>query len=99
MSLRLIFTPEAEQDLADYFARCGMALLPQYAGQKRELREAWVADIEKGLERIRLDLDAGFKVFSGIACMPLKENPEALYYRKDEEQITILAMAEKIRLQ
>ncbi len=84
MSLPLIVNPEAEEDLAQAKA--------WYDGQRQGLGEEFLLCVEEAFEGIRRMPTAHNKVFQELRRALIRRFPYAVFYRVDDEQITVVAV-------
>jgi plasmid stabilization system protein ParE len=84
MSLPLIITPEAEQDLAD--ARSW------YEGKRAGLGERFVLCVEAALDQIRRIPEGATEVYPGIRRVVVRQFPYGVFYRIDTDQIAVIAV-------
>src|SRR2546422_840051 len=83
MSLPLLITPEAEEDMADAKG--------WYSRKRRGLAERFLLCVEEALDRIRLIPKAATEVVPGIRRVVVRRFPYGVFYRIDPDQIAILA--------
>src|SRR5262245_16203267 len=84
MSLPLIITPEAEDDLADAKAR--------YERQRAGLGERFVLCVEAALDHIRRFPQAATEVYPGVRRVVVRRFPYGVFYRVDPDQIAVIAV-------
>ena len=84
MTLPLIITPEAEEDLAEAKA---------WYDRKREgLGEEFVLCVEAALDHIRRVPAAATQVYPGVRRVVVRRFPYGVFYRVDPDQIAVLAV-------
>lgn len=84
MSLPLIITPEAEEDLAD--ARSW------YERKREGLGERFILCVEAALNHIRRAPLGATEVQPGIRRVVVRQFPYGVFYRVDPDQIAVLAV-------
>jgi plasmid stabilization system protein ParE len=84
MSLSLIITPEAEEDLAD--AR------PWYERKRAGLGERLILCVEGALDQIRRAPEAATEVYPGVRRVVVRQFPYGVFYRIDPDQIAVIAV-------
>jgi toxin ParE1/3/4 len=84
MSLPLIITPEAEEDLADAKA--------WYERQRAGLGAEFVLCVEEALDRISRLPEAAAEVYPGVRRVLVRRFPYGVFYRIDPDQIAVLAV-------
>jgi plasmid stabilization system protein ParE len=84
MSRPLIVNPEAEQDLADAKA--------WYDGQRDGLGDEFLECVGEALDRIRAVPEAHAKVFQELRRRLVRRFPYAVFYRIDDDQVTVVAI-------
>jgi toxin ParE1/3/4 len=84
MTLPLLITSEAEEDLADAKA--------WYQRQRSGLGMQFVLCVEATFEQIRRTPEAGTQVAPGVRRVVVRRFPYGVYYRIDPDQIAILAV-------
>ncbi len=84
MTLPLIITPEAEEDLAEAKA--------WYERKRAGLGEEFVLCVEAALDHIRTTPEAATEVYPGVRRVVLRRFPYGVFYRVDSDQIAGLAV-------
>jgi plasmid stabilization system protein ParE len=84
MSLPLVVSPEADDDLVEAKA--------WYDGQRLGLGDDFVLRVEEALEVIRGMPTLYGKVFEDVRLALIRRFPYAILYRIDDDQITIVAV-------
>jgi plasmid stabilization system protein ParE len=84
MSLPLIITPEAEEDLAEARA--------WYERKREGLGEQFVLCVEAALDHIRRVPAAAAEVAPGIRRVVVRKFPYGVFYRVDPDQIAVIAV-------
>jgi plasmid stabilization system protein ParE len=84
MSLPLIITEEAEQDIAD--------AKKWYDRQRPGLGEEFVLCVEEALDRIRVIPEGATEVLPGVRRVVVRRFPYGVFYRVDPDQIAVLAV-------
>jgi plasmid stabilization system protein ParE len=84
MSLPLIITEEAEEDLADAKA--------WYDRQRQGLGERFVLCVEAALDQIRRAPGAATEVYPGVRRVVVRQFPYGVFYRVDPDQIAVIAV-------
>lgn len=81
MSDKLIFAPEAEQDIADAYA--------WYENRRAGLGEEFLSSLEACLESIRRDPEIYSKFFEDYRRGLMRRFPYAVFYEQEKNTITI----------
>jgi plasmid stabilization system protein ParE len=84
MSLPLIITPEAEEDLADARA--------WYERKREGLGERFVLAVEAALDHIRRAPQGATEVYPEVRRVVVQRFPYGVFYRIDPDQIAVLAV-------
>ena len=84
MSLPLIITPEAEQDLADAKA--------WYERKQEGLGERFILCVEAALDHIRRSPAGATEIYPGVRRVVVRKFPYGVFYRVDPDQIGIIAV-------
>jgi plasmid stabilization system protein ParE len=84
MSLPLIITPEAEEDLSEARA--------WYERKREGLGEEFVLSVEAALDHIRRVPEAATEVYPGIRRVVVRKFPYGVFYRVDPDQIAVIAV-------
>ena len=84
MTLPLIITPEAEEDLAEARA--------VYERKREGLGEEFVLCVEAALDHIRRVPAAATEVYPGVRRVVVRRFPYGVFYRVDPDQIAVLAV-------
>jgi plasmid stabilization system protein ParE len=84
MSLPLIVTPEAEEDIAEARA--------WYNRQRAGLGDDFVDQVDAALDRICRIPKGATEVYPGVRRVVLRRFPYGAFYRVDEDQIAVLAV-------
>jgi plasmid stabilization system protein ParE len=84
MSLPLIITPEAEEDLAEAKAT--------YERKREGLGEGFILCVEAALDHIRRVPTAATEVYPGVRRAVVRRFPYGVFYRVDSDQIAVLAV-------
>ena len=84
MTLPLIITPEAEEDLADAGA--------WYERQREGLGERFILCIEAALDQIRRAPAMATEVYPGVRRVVVRKFPYGVFYRVDPDQIAVIAV-------
>src|SRR5258707_4655958 len=84
MSLPLIITPEAEEDLADAKS--------WYEGKRKGLGEQFILCVEAAFDHIGRFPAAAQEVYPGVRRLVIKQFPYGVFYRLDQDQIAVLAV-------
>ena len=84
MSLPLIITPEAEEDLADAKA--------WYERQRAGLGTRFVLSVEAALDHIGRTPQAASEVLPGVRRVVVRRFPYGVIYRVDPDQIAVIAV-------
>jgi plasmid stabilization system protein ParE len=84
MSLPLLITPEAEEDLAD--ARTW------YERRREGLGDRFVLSVEAALDRIRRIPEGATEVFPGVRRVVVRRFPYAVFYRVEPDQLAVIAV-------
>jgi toxin ParE1/3/4 len=84
MTLPLLITSEAEEDLADAKA--------WYERQRAGLELRFILCVEATLEQIRRTPEAGTQVTPGVRRVVVRRFPYVVFYRIDPDQIAIVAV-------
>jgi plasmid stabilization system protein ParE len=84
VTLPLLITPEAEQDLAEAKA--------WYGRQREGLGERFVLCVEAALDHIRRVPEAATEVYPGVRRVVVRQFPYGVFYRVDPDQIAIIAV-------
>lgn len=84
MSLPLIITPEAEDDLAEAKA--------WYNQQRPGLGEEFVLCVEEGFDRIQRMPNAAREIMPGTRQLQVRRFPYSIFYRVDPDQIAVIAV-------
>jgi plasmid stabilization system protein ParE len=84
MTLPLIITPEAEEDLAD--------AKTWYQRKRKGLGDEFILCVEEALDRIRLFPKSGTEVFPSVRRVVVRRFPYGIFYRIDPNQIAIIAV-------
>lgn len=84
MSLPLIITPEAEEDLA--------AAGAWYDQRRAGLGDDFLLCVEDALDRIRRLPESATEVYPGVRRVVLRRFPYGVFYRVDPDQIAVLAV-------
>jgi plasmid stabilization system protein ParE len=84
MSLPLIVTPEAEEDLAEAKA--------WYERQRPGLGDEFLECVEEVLDRIPQFPEAGRPMLRGVRRLLVRRFPYAVFYRVEDDQVAVLAV-------
>lgn len=84
MSLPLLITPEAEEDLREAQA--------WYERKRDGLGERFVQCVEAALDQIRRLLLAATEVLPGVRRVVVRQFPYGVFYRVDADQIAVIAV-------
>jgi len=84
VSLPLIVNPEAETDLAE--------AKQHYDAQRDGLGDEFLESVGQALERIRQAPLSPRKVFQELRRVLVRRFPYAVFYRADDDQITVVAI-------
>jgi plasmid stabilization system protein ParE len=84
MSLPLIITPEAEEDLAEAKA--------WYERRRPGLGDEFIERVEEALERIRRIPQGATEVYPGVRRVVLHQFPYGVFDKVDTDQIAVLAV-------
>jgi toxin ParE1/3/4 len=84
MSLPLIISPEAEEDLHDAKV--------WYERKRAGLGDEFLLCVEEALDRIRVIPEGAPQVVPGVRRVMLRRFPYGVFYRVDPDQIGILAV-------
>lgn len=84
MSLPLIITPIAEDDIAQAKA--------WYNRRSSDLGDDFVLCVEEALDRIRNIPNGATEVYPGVRRVVLRRFPYGVFYRVDPDQIAVLAV-------
>jgi plasmid stabilization system protein ParE len=89
MSLPLIISPEAEDDLASAQA--------YYEGQREGLGDEFLVCVEEAFEAIQGLPEVHPKIFQELRRRRAPRFPYAIFYRVDDDQITVVAVCHTSR--
>ena len=84
MSLPLIITSAAEEDLAEAKG--------WYESQREGLGEDFVLCVEEALDRIRRIPEGATEVFQGVRRVVVRRFPYGVFYSVDSDQIAVIAI-------
>jgi plasmid stabilization system protein ParE len=84
MSLPLILTPEAEEDLAD--------AKRWYERRRAGLGERFLLCVEAALEHIQRFPEAATEVYPEVRRVVVRQFPFGVFYRIDQDQIAVIAV-------
>ena len=84
MSLPLIITADAEEDLAEAKA--------WYERKRKGLAEEFLLCVEAALDQIRRVPAAATEVYPGVRRVVVRRFPYGVFYRADPDQIAVLAV-------
>jgi toxin ParE1/3/4 len=84
MSLPLLITPDAEEDLAQAKA--------WYNGKREGLGDEFVLCVEEALDRIRRLPESATQVYPGVRRVVVRRFPYGVFYRVDPDQVAVIAV-------